>query len=161
MAKIPKSKLTKFAGKGYKLASESPVEDNTAVLKYAAEDDLAGYYVDVQLAYNKEDKAYTCFAEFFKLLKKEIDFKAYSTAKKEFEESLEDDDELDEEDKFPVYKEKDWNALDVAKRVEVLETSIDMDSDFDVDEEDFDAFVGNMKEFGIDIPTKLKDALKK
>lgn len=157
---MSKAQIAKFSGKKYvSFPGSWTVEDHTTDLSFAAEDDLALYVVAIQLAYVPEDKSYSCLAEFFKIPIKKVDYKAYQLAKKEVESYKDDED--DEADPFPSYTEKQWTALSAAEKFDLLEPFLEVDSLFEIESEDFDAFVKQVQQAGIEIPASLKNDLKK
>ncbi len=172
---MSKAKMAKYQGKKYKaLDAKWEVEDNQSSMTYAADEDpapapaagteakpvtVAGYIIDVQLAYVKEDSAYSCFAEFFKINKKQIDFKAYSAARKDAEEGADEGENVDEI--IPKYAQKQWDGLGLGEKFSLLEPYIDMSSDFDIEMDDIDKFIAELKKFGVEIPASIKADLKK
>ncbi len=120
---------------------------------------VAGYIIDVQLAFVKEDNAYSCFAEFFKISKKQIDFKAYSAARKDAEDGADEGENVDEI--IPKYAQKQWDAMPLGERFALLEPYIDMASDFDIESDDIDKFIAEIKTFGVEVPASIKADLKK
>jgi hypothetical protein len=168
---MSKAKMAKFQGKEYKQLDENwEVKDGSTSMTYAGEEiqaapaegakaaTVAGYIIDVQIAFNKEDSAYPCFAEFFKIAKKSVDFKAYTAARKDAESSADEDENVD--DIIPKYTQKQWDELPLGEKFELLEPSMDLSAEFDVEMDDFDKFAEKIKEFGIEIPASLKDDLK-
>nr|MDO8109784.1 hypothetical protein [Candidatus Sigynarchaeota archaeon] len=172
---MSKAKMVKFQGKKYKQLEESwEIKENSTSMTFAGDEDapatpaadgtvkpspIAGYIIDVQLAFNKEDNAYPGFAEFFKIAKKSVDFKAYTAARKDAEASADEGENVDEI--IPKYNQKQWDALPLGQKFELLEPSIDLTAEFDVEMDDFDKFAAELKKFGVEIPAKLKADLKK
>ncbi len=172
---MSKAKMAKYQGKKYKaLDTKWEVEDNQSSMTYAADEEpapapapgteakpvtVAGYIIDVQLAYVKEDNGYSCYAEFFKISKKQVDFKAYSAARKDAEEGADEGENVD--DIIPKYNQKQWDALSLGEKFSLLEPYIDMASDFDIEMDDIDKFIAQIKTFGLDIPASIKADLKK
>jgi len=107
----------------------------------------------------KEDNGYSCYAEFFKINKKQVDFKAYSAARKDAEEGADEGENVD--DIIPKYNQKQWDALSLGEKFSLLEPYIDMASDFDIEMDDIDKFIAQIKTFSIDIPASIKADLKK
>ncbi|HME50847.1 MAG TPA: hypothetical protein VKM55_01395 [Candidatus Lokiarchaeia archaeon] len=168
---MSKAKIAKFQGKEYKQLEENwEIKENSTSMTFAGEEvqtapaegakaaTVAGYIIDVQIAYNKEDDAYPCFAEFFKIAKKAVDFKAYTAARKDAEASADEDENVD--DIVPKYAQKQWDEVSLGEKFELLEPSMDLTAEFDVEMDDLDKFTEKMKEFGIEIPESLKDDLK-
>ncbi|MEX2684519.1 MAG: hypothetical protein Q6373_023315 [Candidatus Sigynarchaeota archaeon] len=171
---MSKAQKAKYQGKKYKpLDAKWEVEDHQSSMTYVADEEppkpaadgtvkpstVAGYIIDVQLAYVKEDNAYSCFAEFFKINKKQVDFKAYSAARKDAEESADEGENVD--DIIPKYNQKQWDALSLGEKFTLLEPYIDMASDFDIEMDDIDKFIAEIKTFGVEIPASIKADLKK
>ena len=170
---MSKAKMAKFQGKKYQPFDNWEVKENSTSMTYAGDEvappataaapakpsTVAGYIIDVQLAYVKDDKTYSCFAEFFKIAKKEVDFKAYTAARKDAEANADEGENVDEI--VPKYNQKQWDALPLAEKFELLEPTMDLTAEFDIEEPDFDKFAANMKEFGIVLPANLKADLKK
>lgn len=169
---MSKAKMAKFQGKEYKqIDDEWEIKENATSMTFAGEEvgaapaegtakaaTVAGYIIDVQLAYNKEDDVYPCFAEFFKIAKKSVDFKAYTAARKDAEEGADEDENVD--DIIPKYTQKQWDDVPLGEKFELLEPSMDLSAEFDVEMDDFGKFAEKMKEFGIEIPENLRDDLK-
>jgi hypothetical protein len=172
---MSKAKMAKFQGKKYKaLDAKWEIEDHQSSMTYTADEDpapapaagteakpstVAGYIIDVQLAHSKEDNSYSCFAEFFKINKKQIDFKAYSTARKDAEASADEGENVD--DVIPKYAQKQWDALSLGQKFTLLEPYIDMTAEFDIEKDNIDTFITEIKSFGIEIPASIKADLKK
>ncbi|MBN2152665.1 MAG: hypothetical protein JW839_14535 [Candidatus Lokiarchaeota archaeon] len=171
---MSKAQKAKYQGKKYKaLDAKWEIEDNQGSMTYTADEEppkpaagaevkpstVAGYVVDVQLAYVKEDNAYSCFAEFFKISKKQVDFKAYSAARKDAEDGADEGENVDEI--IPKYPQNKWDGLPLGEKFALLEPYIDMASDFDIEMDDIDKFIAEIKTFGIDIPASIKADLKK
>jgi hypothetical protein len=171
---MSKAQMAKYQGKKYKaLDAKWEVDEHQSSMTYAADEEapkpaadgtvkaspVAGYIIDVQLAFIKEDNAYSCFAEFFKINKKQIDFKAYTAARKDAEEGADEGENVDEI--VPKFAQKQWDGLGLGEKFALLEPYIDMSSDFDVEMDDIDKFIAEMKKFGLDIPASIKADLKK
>ena len=170
---MSKAKMAKFQGKKYQPFDNWEVKENSTSMTYAGDEvappataaapakpsTVAGYIIDVLLAYVKDDKTYSCFAEFFKIAKKEVDFKAYTAARKDAEANADEGENVDEI--VPKYNQKQWDALSLGEKFALLEPYIDMASDFDMEMDDVDKCIAELKKFGVDIPASIKADLKK
>jgi hypothetical protein len=171
--KIPAAKAKKFADKEYKqLDEEWEIDNHQTSMTFAAEEveapaaegakvsTVAGYIVDVQVSYDTEDKAYACFAEFFKIAKKQVDYKAYQVARKDAEEGADEEEGESPDEMIPKYSQKEYEALPLGKKFGMLEPYLDMVAEFDIEMEDVDGFKEALKQFNVELPDKVITGLK-